>query len=148
MLERPVDQRVAVAPSLGEDDLPGLAKLQGQRRVEDVRRGETVVNPAAFVSDRVGDDVDERGHVVPGRALALVHRLNGERGAFPADLRSLGRNRSLGCPGLERGELDLEPELHPALGAPDRAHLSSRVAADHRDARNMGARALTDPSRS
>ena len=80
MLERPLDQRVAVGARAGEDDLARLAQLQRQRRVEHVGGGEPVVDPAPVLADRGGDDVDEGGDVVVGDPLALVDRLDREGG--------------------------------------------------------------------
>ena len=91
LLERAVDQRVAVGAGAGEDDLARLAQLQRQGGVEDVGGGEAVVDPAPVLADRGGDDVDEGGDVMVGDPLALVHRLDRECGLRPALRGRLGR---------------------------------------------------------
>ena len=78
VLERPLDQRVAVGAGAGDDDLARPPQLQRQRRVEHVGGGEAVVDPAPVLADRGGDDVDEGGDVVVGHLLALVDRLDRE----------------------------------------------------------------------
>ena len=50
---------------------PGLAQLKRERRVEHVGGREPEVDPAPGLAHRLRDDVDERRHVVVGRALAL-----------------------------------------------------------------------------
>ena len=89
--QRPVDERVAKGGRARDQDRPGLAQLQRERGVEHVGGGQPVVDPAALVADRRGDDVDERGDVVVGDPLALLDRLDGERGALAAGRGRLGR---------------------------------------------------------
>jgi hypothetical protein len=68
---RPAPDQLARA---GEHQLTGGAQLQRQRRVEHVRGGQAVMDPAPRVTGRGGEHVDEGGHVVVGDALALVRR--------------------------------------------------------------------------
>ena len=93
VLQRPLDQRVAVGARAGEDDLAGLAQLQRERRVEHVGGGQAVVDPAAVLADRGGDDVDEGGDVVVGDPLPLVDRLDREGGVGSRRLGGLARAR-------------------------------------------------------
>ena len=132
VLERLVAQGVAVSASAGDDDLARVADLERERGVEDVGGGEPVVDPAPRVAaDRLGDDIDERGDVVVGRALALGDGLDLERRPLPRLRRGFGRDDALGRPRLGRRQLDREPALHlPAVG-PDRADLVACVALDH-----------------
>ena len=123
VLERPLDQGVAVGAGARQHDLAGLAQLQRQRRVEHVGGGQPVVDPAPVLADRGGDDVDEGGDVVVGHLLALVDRLDREGGVGPRRLGRLARHRALLGPGLGGGQLDLEPALELALRRPDRADL-------------------------
>ena len=131
VLQRPRDQGVAVGSGAGDDDLPGPAQLQRQRRVEHVGGGEAVVDPAPVLANRAGDDVDEGGDVVVGDPLALVDRRDRERRVGPRRLGGLARHHALLGPGLGRRQLDLEPGLHLALGRPDLTHLRARVAGNH-----------------
>ena len=93
VLERPLDQRVAVGAGAGQHDLARLAQLQRQRRVEHVGGGQAVVDPAPVLADRRGDDVDEGGDVVVGDPLALLDRLDREGGVRPRRLGGLRRAR-------------------------------------------------------
>ena len=115
VLQRPLDQRVAVGAGAGQHDLAGLAQLQRQRRVEHVGGGQPVVDPAPVLADRGGDDVDEGGDVVVGHLLALVDRLDREGRVRPRRLGRLARDDPLLGPGLGRRQLDLEPALELAL---------------------------------
>ena len=131
VLQRPLDQGVAVGARAGDDDLAGLAQLQRQRRVEHVGGGEAVVDPAPVLADRGGDDVDEGGDVVVGDLLALVDRLDREGGVGPRRLGGLARHHALLGPGLGRRQLDLEPGTPSCLRRPDRPDLGAGVAGDH-----------------
>ena len=75
-LPRPADQRIPVRPRSSRDDLPSLPQLQGERGVEDVRGGQSIVEPATLIPDRVRDDVNEGRDVVAGGPLALLHGLD------------------------------------------------------------------------
>ena len=64
MLLRPRDDGGERAVEALEDQRAGVADLKRERRVDDVRGGEAVVEPAAFRAELLGDGVDERGEVV------------------------------------------------------------------------------------
>ena len=113
-----VDRRVEPA----RISFAGVLDLQRERRVDDVRRGEAVVDPAALRPELLGDGVDERGGVVVGRPLDLGDALGvgGDRaGADRGDV--LGGDRPDLGPAVERRELDLEPARELALLRPDPA---------------------------
>ncbi len=132
VLQRPLDQGVAVGAGAGDDDLAGPAQLQRQRRVEHVGGGEAVMDPAPVLADRAGDDVDEGGDVMVGHPLPLVDRLDRERGpsARAASAASPGNDALLG-PRLGRRQLDLQPALHLRLRRPDLPDLGTGIAGDH-----------------
>ncbi len=111
----------------GQDDLAGRAQLEACRRVEDVARRQAEVDPAAGVSGRLAQDVDERRDVVVGRALALVDGLDGERRRSDGVELLLGR----ALHGLARRDLHAAPRLHPRLVGPQGAHVRAGVARDH-----------------
>ena len=109
-----------------------VADLQRERGVDDVGRGEPVVDPAALRPELLGDRVDEGGEVVVGRLLDLGHALGGRRPAPRADRGDvLRRDGSDLGPAVERRELHLEPARQLALLRPDPAHLRTGVAGDH-----------------
>ena len=62
-----------------EDQRAGVPDLQRERGVDDVRRGEAVVDPAALRAELLGHGVDERGDVVVGRPLDLGDALRRRR---------------------------------------------------------------------
>ena len=74
----------AVEP--GQDQLAGGRDLERERRVDDVRRGEAVVEPAPFRAELVGDRVDEGGEVVVRLLLDLGDALRRRRVCLGANL--------------------------------------------------------------
>ena len=54
-----------------QDQLSGLLHLERERRVDDVRRREAVVEPPPDRTEPLGDGVDERGGVVVEPGLEL-----------------------------------------------------------------------------
>ena len=80
VLLRPVGHDLECTIQAVEDQGPGLLDGQRQRRVEHVRRGEAVVEPAPVVAQLRGHEIDESRDVVPGLPLT------------PADL--VGRRRA------------------------------------------------------
>ena len=80
-------------------------------------------------------DVDERGDVVVGGALALEHggdeRVVDDRRPVAAGGGVGGRHDAERGVGLGRQQLDLEPAPEARRVGPDRGHLRGRVAVDH-----------------
>ena len=121
------DQHRDELAGAGQDDLADRAQLQRERRVEHVRGGQAVVDPAPARARGGREHVDEGGDVVVGDALALGDRLDREgRGA---DRLEVGGGRPLGL--LGGGDLDLAPELHARGVGPQGADLRAGVAGDH-----------------
>ena len=116
-----------------DDDLPGRLQLEGEAGVEDVRGGETEVDPAPGLARGRGQYVHEGGHVVVGDPLALFDVLDVEGG--------LANGRELVLRGTVLAEqerelfgglhLDPTPRVHPRLVGPQAAELGPRVAGDH-----------------
>ena len=101
-----------------------LLDLQRERGVDDVRRGEAVVEPAADRAELLGDRVDE-GRQCRGAGLAprAPRRAPGDGGLARSRISATdvgGNDADLG-PAFERRELDLEPAREPALVRPDPA---------------------------
>ena len=66
-----------------EDAIDGARHLERERGVDHVARGQAVVHPRARgLADALLHDVDERGDVVIGDALAFVNGLDVEAGAL------------------------------------------------------------------
>ena len=88
-----------------DEQLAGVAHRPAQRRVDDVGRRQSVVDPRSRRrTDRLLHDVDERRHVVVGGSLALGHG-GDERLVDRRRLRPAGG-------GVVCGD---DPELPPAL---------------------------------
>ncbi len=132
VLERTLDQGVAIGAGAGEHDLARLSELQRQGRVEDVGGGQPVVDPAPVLADRGGDDIDERGDVVVGDPLALVDCLDPERRLLPCRLGRLPRHDALHRPRLGCRQLHLQPALQLPLLRPDLTYLRTGIPGDHR----------------
>ena len=129
VLARPLAERRDQLAGAGEDDRPGGAELERQRRVEHVGGGEPVMDPAPGLAGRRGEHVDEGGDVVVGDLLALTDRLDREGGGRNRlELRGARALQLLGgC------DLDLAPALHPRFVGPEGADLGARVTGDHTD---------------
>ena len=132
MLLRAGDDRGERAVEAVHDERAGRADLERECGVDDVRRGEAVVEPAALLAELLGDGVDEGGGVVVERRLELGDPLGGRRDGLllqgPGGL--LGHDAELG-PGGRRGELHVEPGPQLALVRPDAGHGGTRIAGDH-----------------
>ena len=130
---RPLDDRVLGPLEPRQQELAGRADLKRESSVDDVGRGQSVMNPASVRPDLGRDGVHERGQVVLRLALELGDALGARRLRALSDLRHdvRGNGSELG-PGLEGGELDVQPARELALLRPDPGHLGSGVARDHR----------------
>ena len=140
----PDRQRVAVllcprddagqrALELVEQEPPGGLQLERQRRVQDIRGGQPVVepapdrDPAARLPRR---QTPRRRAASPPRSPPPA-RASGNR-TLPNLRRRVGRNHPDRGPRLEGGELDFEPAGEPSLVRPDAGHGRPRVPGDHR----------------
>src|SRR5688500_6031785 len=93
-----------------------------------------------MLADGLGDDVDKRGNVVIGGALALSDRLDVKRGAVASRPCRLGRDDPLGCPRLGRRELDCQPAFHLATVGPDSSNFLAGVAGDQEELKSSSQR--------
>ncbi len=132
MLLGPYDDRGERPIDLLDDQRPRLPDLEREGRVDDVGRGEAVVEPATLLAELSGDRVDESGGVVVKRRFELGHPLRRWRGRLLQEgARSVrGHNSELG-PGGRGGELDLEPDPQLALVRPDPGHGRAGIAGNH-----------------
>ncbi len=120
-------QRVHEVRASGQDDVGDRLQLEGQAGVEDVARGEPVMDPAPGRAGGLGEDVDERRRVMVGDLLALVDCVDRERGV--ADRLELLGGRAVHL--LAGGDLDLAHRLEAGMVGPDLGHRGPRVALDH-----------------
>jgi hypothetical protein len=127
VLPRLVGQGLHDPARIRQDELGHAAQLESQSGVQHVAGGQTVVDPAPGGPGRGGEHVDEGGRVVVGDALALLDRLDGERGGPDRVELLLGRAVEL----LARRDLDLAHGLEVGVVGPDLGELGTRVARDH-----------------
>ena len=91
------------------------------------------MQPAPGRSELFGDRIDECRDVVIGDLLDLGDSLRCRGGRPRANLRDVIRGgRADLSPGVERGELDVEPAREPAFVRPDPGHGGAGVTRDHR----------------
>ena len=134
MLAGALQHRRQRAVEAGEQLGARRSQLQGEAGVDDIGRGEAVVEPARLLADLLGDGLGEGDHVVVRAPLDLLGALDERRIGVRA--RAHGGHGALGhdtelLPGRQRGELDLEPAAQAPLVAPDGCKPGERVAGDH-----------------
>ena len=118
-----------------------FVQLDRQRRVENVRRSQPLMNPARGRPDRSGD-VFQKGDDVVVRALLDFRDLrNGEARPLSNFGRVLFRNLAELGHRLAGKQFDLKPDLELALVRPNVAHLRPGITIDH--ARKIEERAET-----
>ena len=101
----------------------GLAELERERRVEDVRRGEAVVEEPAVLAQLLRDRVDEGRDVVLRLRLELGDAGSRRRRRAGGDgvHLGLGNDANLG-PGRQSRQFDFEPPREPRFVRPDPGH--------------------------
>ena len=133
VLLRARDNRLEGSLEVVEEERTRFAHLEREGGVHDIRGGQSVMEPPSGRTELGGDGIDEGGEVVVGLALQLCHALGGWRLGSGADLGDgFRRDRTELAPGLEGGELDVEPAREPVLVRPDPSHHGSGVARNHR----------------
>ena len=132
VLLRPGDDGRECALDPVEHERARFADLQRQRRVEHVRRGQAVVEPAPLLAQLLRDRVDERSDVVVGARLDLGDALGARRHRpRPDRVDRLVRDDPDLRPPVERGQFDVEPPAQLRLVRPDRRHGRAGVARNH-----------------
>ncbi len=114
-----------------EQHVARVLHLQGQRGVEDVRRGEPEVQPPRLGADVLGDGLGERDDVVPGDLLDCLDPRHVERAPLADGARRPGRDEAGLGHRLRGGDLDAQPGCVAVLVAPDPAHGRVCVSRDH-----------------
>ena len=120
---------------VGEQQVRRPHQLDGKAGVEHVGRGHALVHEARLGADELGQVSEEGDDVVLHLALDLVDARGVEDGlrAFLPDRRGgLARHHAELRQRRRRVRLDLEPDAEARLGRPDRHHLGTAVAGDHR----------------
>jgi hypothetical protein len=123
-LERGIDSR--------QDESTRVPDLQRGAGVEDVGRGEPVVQPAAGLPERLRCGVDEGREIVLRPLLDLGHAFRRRGDGALADGGGILRRHDADLrPRIQGCQLDLEPAGELALLRPDELHGRSGVAGDH-----------------
>ena len=130
-----LDERAQQLVDGVDQQVGGVGHRPAQRRVDDVGRCQSVVDPRSLrLADRGLHDVDERRDVVVGHRLAFEHRVDercvDRRGGLAAVRRPRPARRRWRV-ALRRQQLDLEPPCEPCHVGPHRVHLRCGVAGDH-----------------
>jgi hypothetical protein len=135
VLDRAPLQRGEEGVEVGEQDVGSADELDVEAGVEDVRGRHALVHEARLRTDDFGEVGEEGDDVVLHLALDRVDALDvehGRRALFPDDLGRLARDHAELGERARRMRLDLEPDAEPGLGRPERHHLRTAVAGDHR----------------
>ena len=115
-----------------EEQIGRLRQPNPTGRVQDVGRGESVVNPSNCVTTGVlAEQIDEGGQVVVGDILPFGDVLWAGAIGGACCCCNAGRNLAQIFPRLEGEGLDFLPQLELALLRPDGGHLGQGVTLDH-----------------
>ncbi len=135
---RPVGDHAAQRRQVREQEVAGGGHLHGQRRIEDVRGGQTLMNPSSCRSDVGGDVFEESDDVVLRALFDLVDFIDGEpRLGADGPASSIGIDPSLG-EGLAGEHFNFEPDREFALLRPEGAHFGTGIPGNHRiDTKNV-----------
>ena len=125
----------------GQKQRPRPRQSNTLRGVDDVGRGEAVVEPRRVAAHRSGEDVDECGQVVTGLPLAIEPGLDTHRWCCGNRVRSALRHNAEAGPAFEGVLLDEFPAFELGLVAPYRCHLGQGVALDHAGRLRVASRA-------
>ncbi|MMZ66110.1 hypothetical protein D1872_285790 [compost metagenome] len=108
-----------------------LLQQVAQRRVDDIGRGQPVVNPFAFRPQAFRDGPGKSDYVMARFLLDLVDPVDVEGGVFPQQRDIFFRNNSEFRPGFARANFNLQPSFKLVLLGPDGPHFRSAVTFDH-----------------
>ena len=115
-----------------QQDLACRDELHRQRRVENIRRRQTLMDPPRGRADRRRHIFKEGDDVVVGAFLDLVDLRNGEARAL-ANLRGVRRRDLPDFRHRFAGKgFDLEPDLEFSLLGPELAHRRAGISLNHR----------------
>ena len=141
VLERAALQGGEQGVDIGNEEVGGARQLHVEAGVEHVRGGHALVHEARLGPDDLGEVREEGDDVVLGLALDLIDARDVELGVAslsPDFLGGVVRDDAQLGHGRGRVRLDLEPDAETRFGVPDRRHLGTAVALDHRMASPEG----------
>ena len=132
MLIRPCADRPHELLEILQNHVAGVAHLQGEGGIDDIRRGEAEMEPAAGWRADVFSDVCGKGDdVVVEGFLQLLATFQAE-GGFGLHLFEIPfRHQPLTAEGFGGKQFDLQPDFQFALLAPKLAHLRARITLNH-----------------
>ena len=119
-----------------DQEIGGVAQRPAQRGVDDIGRGEAVVDPRRrWCTDRRLDDIDEGSDVVIGDRFAIEHGLHelvvGHGRLLAAGGGILGRNDPERGVALGGEQFDFEPTTESLGIGPHSVHFGGGVARNH-----------------
>ena len=131
VLERALADRLRQAVEIRQQHVARFAHLQRLGGVDDVRRGETEVQPARRRPHLLRDRGGEGDHVVLGDLLDFLDARDVEGAALADVAGGVGRYDAERRHGVGGGGFHEQPGLVAALVAPDPPHVRMGVARNH-----------------
>ena len=113
------------------DDLRGLADQERLRCVDDVVRGQSVVEPAGMGANDFGDRGGEGDDVVADLGFDFVDAIEPEVSALLDGLGSFFGNQPGFGESFGGGDFDGKPGAEAVFVAPDAGHLGAGIAGNH-----------------
>ena len=96
-------------------------------RIDDVGRGQAVMNPLSFLAQRFGNRPGKRHDVMFGFTFNFIDPVDVKRGVLPQLRHVFRRDFPQLTPGLACQQLDLQPRAKLAFLVPDRPHFRAGI---------------------
>ena len=145
VFDRPLGNGLTQRGEIVPKNAAGGVHLHRQGGVEQIRGGQTLVDPARGGTDMGCHFLQKGDHIVIGAFLDLPHFLNIKGGPGPDGGSILPWNGSQFGHAFAGQDFNFEPDFQFALLRPERAHLRKRVTVNHRESRNDHARVCQSP---
>ena len=114
----------------------GVVELDSERGVQDVGRGEPLMNPTSGWTNGRCHILKKGDNVVIRTALVFGDLRDGKSGSLTNGTGILGGNLTAGSQLLASENLDLEPDFELALLGPELAHFRKRISINHNTGEN------------
>src|SRR6185503_5190663 len=114
-----------------EDEVKRLGHLQGQRSVDNIRRGQPHMKESMLRTDRFYKRFEKGDHIVLRHLLDPGDALYIDRGLLPNASRCAARDLSSSFERCAGGQLDCEPNFVLTFQLPDGFHLGTGITVNH-----------------